>query len=115
MKHKMAFVNNSSHCGFIGNRRLDEVLASDAAELRQIGGSFQEIADRIDLLIKNSETSAIKQNYNYPILILDSPEIELMGLISTRGFQECPFYSGCNITSSRDYIVRHKKTGSEYK
>jgi hypothetical protein len=41
------FNNGSSHCMFIGNRRLEEVIAQDTRELAQIGGSFGAIADRM--------------------------------------------------------------------
>lgn len=41
------FNNNASHCKFIGNKNLDEVIASDEKELAEIGGSFDEIANRM--------------------------------------------------------------------
>ena len=45
------FDNNASHCLFIGNRKLDDVIAADTKELAEIGGSFEAIADRMDQLV----------------------------------------------------------------
>ena len=44
----MRFDNHSSHCSFIGTRDLREVIAQDTLELAEIGGSFEEIADRME-------------------------------------------------------------------
>ena len=49
------FNNDSSVCRFMGDRDLDEVIASDERELAGIGGSFEAIADRMDYLIAKSE------------------------------------------------------------
>ena len=43
----MEFDNNCSCCEFIGNRKLEEVIASDTRELQEIGGSFEAIANRM--------------------------------------------------------------------
>ena len=44
------FRNDSSHCMFVGDRNLDEVIAQDTRELAEIGGSFDAIADRMQEL-----------------------------------------------------------------
>lgn len=49
------FNNNSSECSFIGNRRLEEVIASDERELNEIGGGFEAIGDRMLKLVKKIE------------------------------------------------------------
>jgi len=60
----MGFDNNASEVRFIGNYKLDEVIARDTKELEEIGGSFEEIADRMDYLIgrvKEDETRRMKK------------------------------------------------------
>jgi hypothetical protein len=89
---------------------------NNTIELREVGGSFEAIADTMDVLIEDSERLAAEQNYKYPILIYKSPQIELVQLISTRGFQICPFNESfanlqCKETSSSDYIIRNAGTG----
>ncbi len=44
----MNFRNDISHCRFIGNRDLTEVIAQDTHELAELGGSFETIADRMN-------------------------------------------------------------------
>ena len=51
----MGFDNDCSQCGFIGNLSLDEVIANDTRELQELGGSFEEIADRMDSFITRIE------------------------------------------------------------
>ena len=43
----MNFNNNASNVQFIGNRVLEEVIASDMKELQEVGGSFEAIAKRM--------------------------------------------------------------------
>lgn len=54
------FDNDSSHCMFIGNRKLEEVVVQDERELAQIGGSFEAIADRmqafVDFIARQNES-----------------------------------------------------------
>ncbi|MCK4589968.1 MAG: hypothetical protein KAT77_05990 [Nanoarchaeota archaeon] len=48
----MAFNNNASDDGFIGNySSVDEVIAADQAELDKIGGSFEDIGDRMSYIL----------------------------------------------------------------
>lgn len=55
----MKFDNSSSHCLFIGNRRLEEVIAQDERELAELNRSFEAIADRmqefVDFIDKQNE------------------------------------------------------------
>lgn len=49
----MTFNNKDSHCGFIGeSNSVEDVIASDTKELKSINGSFEEIADRMDYIIR---------------------------------------------------------------
>jgi len=45
------FRNDSSHCLFIGNRDLTQVIQTDERELAELGGSFDAIADRMQELV----------------------------------------------------------------
>lgn len=45
------FNNQASHCMFIGARNLNEVIAQDTAELIQVRGSFEDIANRMQAFV----------------------------------------------------------------
>lgn len=45
------FNNNASQVLFIGARNLDEVIAQDSAELIQVRGSFEDIANRMQAFV----------------------------------------------------------------
>ena len=80
----MSFNNNDSMELFIpADASLEEVMATDTKELQEIGGSFEEIADRMDYIIRlaNNERDAYldrmrlevfrKHGYNTTGLLLE--------------------------------------------
>jgi len=103
----MRFNNNASHCMFIGNRRLDEVIAQDTRELEQIGGSFRAIAERMRAIhewVRGTPYSNVKgKDFD--------AAVKIIGLGLTKGFQGCPF--GCNCTSSDDVYTISNRTGKK--
>ena len=105
----MEFDNNDSRELFIpAETSLDEVIANDSEELRQINGSFEAIADRMDCIIKsaNNKTTGL------------SPEkgsVSIVRILGTRGMQYCPF-KDCNVSGSGSnalYYIKNNKTGRE--
>lgn len=88
---KIKFNNDASDVGFIGKyNSVEELIAADTRELERIGGSFEEIADRIKEFLEYAKNEAYgrpNKNSINPIIIT------FYGL--TRGIQECPF-EGCN-------------------
>lgn len=100
------FNNAVSMVGFIGNyQSVDEVIASDSVELQELGGSFEEIADRMKDIVDFA-----KSIHNFPVQYDDNIIIERYGL--TRGFQVCPF--GCkSITWNDDAFLKNQATNQK--
>ncbi len=120
----MVFDNNASEVGFIlEGTSIEDVIAQDAAELEQIGGSMDAISERMlyfqsKFYSKGSETSDRKGQegfYREEIVawkdhtkkdpILDSVYHEgvytVQSMPSTDGVQDCPF-SNCTHIGAHD-------------
>lgn len=117
----MKFNNDSSTQLFIGDCfSVDSVIASDERELKEIEGSFEAIADRMEYFVRESEgligrmekhpelgkllkdLRAGKIEFRYydekERLILESSKLDILEgryriseHMTTRGFQLCPF------------------------
>ena len=92
----MEFDNSVSRVGFIGNyRSVDDVINFDSSELAKIGGSFEEIGDRIGDIVDYVEANG-KGHMD------DKVEILFYGL--TKGPQFCPF-SKCTTRAWNDVVT----------
>ena len=104
------FNNNASHCTFIGERKLGEVIAGDSSELAEVGGSFDEIADRMDKI-----TSFAAKSRSFPVDF--DGNVVVLSYVATRGMQECPFSRECRIGGyfgwNEDARIQSKITGRE--
>ncbi len=61
------FCNQSSHCLFIGDRNLKDVIETDKQELVEFSGSFEAIADRMQQMVdyaekQNTERTGVSRN-----------------------------------------------------
>lgn len=65
------FQNNSSHCLFIGNRDLAQVIQTDEQELAQLGGSFDAIADRMQELVNFADKKGYILRHEELSMIID--------------------------------------------
>jgi len=135
---KMSFNNNASEVGFIGNRRLEEVILLDKMELGKVGGSFIAIAARMKYFQSFHFTEEGEREYEMGLLPIperlfytaskSSTSIIFdfrkeyttsKGLIErkyrvwnyayTNGLQECPFF-GCGARGQRDVLVANMMT-----
>jgi hypothetical protein len=103
----MTFNNFSSQETFIGNRRLENVIAADSEELRQVGGSFNEMAVRMDYIIGLIDTGKVDIGDFLP----GEDHIKIESILRTRGMQGCPF--GDQGGSNAEYMIRNVETGKK--
>ncbi len=94
------FNNKASMNGFVNTRTVDEVIESDTLELKVIGGSFDEIANRILSIIEYAEKRGIGMMDNKVNITFNG---------DTLGFQFCPFEK-CNRTWHGDIYIRNPST-----
>ena len=104
------FNNQSSHCLFIGDRNLEEVIAKDKEELVKLNGSFEAVADKMDSIVDFVEKSRrLPQDFDDKIMITN--------YVRYRGIQECPFDGDCRIRGyigwNEDVKIKNKKTARE--
>ena len=104
------FNNSASHCLFVGNRNLDEVIANDTQELQTINGSFEEIAFKMQTLADY----ALNQR-RFPAEYDD--KVSVLSFVTFRGMQECPFDTKCRINGymgwNEEVRIKSKVNGRE--
>ena len=100
------FINDSSEDAFVlGYKSIDDVIAADARELSEIGGSFEAIADRMDQILGIGKSKGT----TYPIDL--GYDIVITGEMGSRGQQWCPF-TGCEDgIAVSDYFIENRRTG----
>src|SRR3989344_2304987 len=97
----MNFNNSASQVGFIGKyNSVEEVIGSDEAELNEIGGSFEEIDDRIGKIVDHAE--------DYGKGPMDE-KVNILSYGLTKGPQFCPF-EGCDSKAWNDVIIIENPT-----
>ena len=102
------FNNNASQVGFIGDyNSVEELIAADIKELARIGGSFEEIADRIKGFLDYAENEAYgRQNKN------SIDPIVINAYLLTRGMQICPF-EGCKAHWNDIVFIQNSESGKK--
>ena len=111
------FNNNASFVGFIGSfNSVEDVIASDQRELDGIGGSFEEIADRIGAILTYAERAPkrgfelVNPEYDPKVRITFYALTKGTSTVRAKGSQRCPF-EGCSRNWNEECQIINPITG----
>ena len=101
---KIVFDYDVSFVRFLGTyASVDDVIALDERELAQIGGSFDAIASRMELILEYAYTAPRGNTFGALATPLFDDHVTILFYGLTKGFQVCPF-THCDSNSWSDVV-----------